>query len=209
MRARRRQCRSGQSLVESCIVIVVGCLLCFGVFQVSQLYAARSVLSYTAAAAARARTVGFNDFMVYKVTRTAAIPNAGRMITPSFQRSTSLAALIQDPRPGRIGRLMGWSLLSDPISPQYEVEQSRIPLYLGAVRWGELPAILDYENWDDVHYIEAPSSDELVLTAVRQNYELRWPLVRSFYAGDRVRLDSGRDPAYVVRERHYPMYLQE
>ncbi len=207
--ARIRRGRGGQSLIESLIVVSIGCLLCFGVFQVSQLYAAKAVLSYTAAAAARARGVGFNDFMVYKVVRAAAIPNAGRMTEPAVQRGGGLAAVVADPQPGRVGRLWNLALRSEPASPQYQIEQSRIPLYLGATRWGDLPAILDYENWDDIRYTEGPGSSELVLSATRQRYELRWPFVRSFYAANRVNLESGVGSEYVVRDKHYPLYLQE
>lgn len=208
MIADRRGCR-GQSIVEALIVVVIGCLICFGAFQVSQLYAGRAVLSYTAAAGARARSVGFNDFMVYKVVRAAAIPNAGRMVEPSVQRGGGLAALVSDPTPGRVGRLWQLALVSDPTSPQAAIERSRIPLYLGATRWGELPAILDYENWDDIHYIEGPGSDTLLMAGARQRYELVWPLVRAFYAGNRVTLRSGLEQEFLVRDKHYPLYLQE
>lgn len=204
-----RRGRRGQSLIEALIVIVIGCLICFGAFQISQLYAGRAVLSYTAAAAARARSVGFNDFMVYKVTRAAAIPNAGRIVEPQVQRGGGLAALVSDPAPGRVGRLWGLALVADPTSPQAAIERSRIPLYLGATRWGDLPAILDYENWDDIHYVEGPGSDTLLMAAAHQRYELVWPFVRAFYAGSRVPLRSGLEQEFLVRDKHYPLYLQE
>lgn len=205
-----RSSRAGQSVIESLIVITIGCLICFGVFQISQLYAAKAVLSYAAAAAARARGVGFNDFMVYKVTRAAAIPNAGPITEPAVSRGAgAMAAVAADRSRGHVGRAMALAMLADPRSPQYEVERSRIPLYLGATRWGDLPAILDYENWDDIHYGEGPGSPELVLTSVRQNYELVWPFARAFYAGERVRLRSGVEQEFVVRDRHYPLYLEE
>lgn len=204
---RNRDSRAGQSLIESMIVVTITCLIFFGLFQISQLYAARAVLTYTATAAARSRMVGFNDFMVHKVTRAASIPNAGPIETPTVQRGGALAATVSTETPGR---LWDYALRGgQPSSPQYRVEQSRIPLYLGATRWGDLPAILDYENWDDIHYAEGGGSADLILARARQDYELVWPFVRAFYAGDRVRLDSAGASDYLVREKHYPLYLEE
>ena len=75
---------AGQSLVESCLVIALISFIFMGLFQISRLSAAREVLQHAAARAARARTVGFNAWMVPKVVRVAAIPNAGRMTEPLF-----------------------------------------------------------------------------------------------------------------------------
>ncbi len=202
-----RNSRAGQSLIESMIVVAITCLIFFGLFQVSQLYAAKAVLTYTANAAARSRMVGFNDFMVYKVTRAASIPNAGPIDNPDVARGGAMAGMIGSRTPGAL-----WSFAlgtGQPASPQYQVEQSRIPLYLGATRWGDLPAILDYENWDDIHYAEGGGSVDLILARVRQEYELRWPFVRAFYADDRVRMDSSGASDYIVREKHYPLYLED
>jgi len=74
---RRRVRCAGQSVLESGLVIVIAALLGFGLLQVAQLMIAKGVLTYAAAAGARARTVGFNDFMVEKVIQVAAIPTAG------------------------------------------------------------------------------------------------------------------------------------
>jgi hypothetical protein len=204
---RNRGSRAGQSLIESMIVVTITCLIFFGLFQISQLYAAKAVLAYTASAAARSRMVGFNDFMVHKVTRAAAIPNAGPIENPDIARGGQLTAMVQNETPGRL-----WSYalgIGQPVSPQYQIEQSRIPLYLGATRWGELPAILDYENWNDIHYAEGGGSEDLILARARQDYELTWPFVRAFYAGSRVDLDSSGDNTFLVREKHYPLYLEE
>lgn len=204
--SRTRTSRSGQSLIESMIVVVIVCLIFFGLFQVSQLYAAKAVLTLAANATARARMVGFNDFMVYKVARAATIPNAGRIETPDVTRSGGMANFIQTETPGVV-----WDVAlhaGQPSSPQYQAEWSRIPLYLSATRWGDLPAILDYANWDDVFYAEGSGSADLILARVRQDYELVWPFVRAFYADDRVRMDSGGASGYVVREKHYPLYLE-
>ena len=89
--------RAGQSLVESCLVIGLTCLLFFGLLQISQLFAAREVLYHAAARGARAKTVGFNRWMVTKAVRVGAIPNAGRMLVPEYEREqpSELVGLVE------------------------------------------------------------------------------------------------------------------
>lgn len=205
MKPDRKRC-SGQSVIESCIVVAITCLIFFGLFQVSQLFSAKAVLTYSAVAGARARMVGFNDFMVYKVVRAASIPNAGPMVTPTVTRGGGVSAMVSSSTPGAL-----WDTAlhaGSPTSPQYDLERSRIPLYLGSTRWGELPAILDYENWDDIGYAEGGSSADLILAEARQNYELVWPFARAFYADDHVHMDSSGDDAFIIRDKHYPLYLE-
>ena len=66
--------RRGQALIESCLAIIVLCLVFAGLFQISQLFAAKEILDYSASRGARAKAVGFNEWMVRKVARVAAIP---------------------------------------------------------------------------------------------------------------------------------------
>ena len=203
--SRRR--RSGQSLVESCVVITLSCLIFFGLFQVSQLYAGRAVLSLAAADGARARMVGFNDFMVYKVVKAASIPNAGRMTVPS--PPTSAGGLSWGA--ARPGAALSYAMSAGtPYSPALEMEQSRIPNYLYTVRWDELAGILDYERWNDIFSYES-STDEYVFLGTRQEYPLMFPFHRTFYAADEVDLrgDGETSRGWVVREKHYPLYLEE
>ena len=199
---------AGQSLIESCFVVAVICLIFFGLFQISQLFAAKAILTYAAAAGARARTVGFNDFMVYKVVRAAAIPNAGKMTTPAYDPAGSAGGdWWGTATPGE-----AWVRASAPgvpASAQYEIERSRIPDYLGTTRWSELEGILDYERWDDIHYGEALATEDFVELSTSQRYPLVFPFARAYYAADTVRLASG-DPHHnenIQRERHAPLYL--
>lgn len=202
-----RRRRSGQSIIESCVVIAVVCLIFFGLFQVSQLYAARAVLGYAAAAGARARMVGFNDFMAYKVVQAAAIPNAGLMVVPDppgFAGGLDWGTA----RPGAaLAFAMGAGV---PTSEQLEIERSRIPNYLYTTRWGEMTGVLDYERWRDIRYFE-DSSPDTILLATYQQYPLLMPFTRTFYAADSVRLESDGGGMYdfIVREAHHPLYLEE
>jgi hypothetical protein len=200
--------RAGQSLIESCLVIAIACLIFFGLFQVSQLFAAKAILAYSAMAGARARMVGFNTFMVYKVVRAASIPNAGKLENPAIDRSSAGPGVWATWRPGRL-----WDMAlrsGTPSSPQYAVEQSRIPLYLGAEYWNDLDAILRYEHWDSIWFGETAPGPEMIGLRTRQSYPLVYPMHRAFYDADHVDLRSGTssEAQYVVREAHFPIYLE-
>lgn len=207
MEDQSRNARAGQSLIEGSLVIVLACLVFFGLFQVSQLYASKQILTYAAAAGARAEAVGFNDFMIYKVVRAAAIPVGGRMLVPD----------VADDRVGPAwggmtpGEAWEAGLRASPgRSAQLEAEQSRIPLYLGADYYSELGAILDYERWDDLRHSQRIGGDEMAEVRTRQDIPLTMPFHRTFYDGDAVRMQSGEaeDNHYVGRGAHYLLYLE-
>lgn len=200
MKSALRRRRAGQALLESCLVMALLSLLLFGVLQVARLYLARETLDYAAVAGARARTVGFNDFMVHKVVRVAAIPNAGRLLNPAVERAPGLAALWGAATPGL---LWDYALRASPGSPQFELERSRVPLYLAAENGGELAAILDYERWDDLRYTVVESSAAEVRADTRQDLPLTLPFHRAFYAADEVTLDGRAD-----LENHAALYLE-
>ncbi len=202
-----RDARAGQALIESCFVIVVVSLLFFGLLQLSQLYAARTVNTYAATAGARARMVGFNDFMVHKVVRVASIPNAGAMQTPEPAPWAS-PELWAEGRPGALWRMA--LRARGPRAPQAEVERSRIPLYLGTNWWNEAPAVLDYERWPDLRHRADEVFGDMVRVRTEQPFPLVHPFRALFYADDHVPLRSG-SPAgnhAITRELHYPVYLQ-
>jgi len=156
--------RSGQSLIESCVVIGIICLFLMGLFQLSQLYMAREALIYAAARGARARAVGFNDFMVYKTVRVAAIPAAGRMLD----------------RPGNI---------NSPTA-QRNLERARVPLYLEEDHYGRLSAILDYTNWPTISHSLVDLGGPQVDCRVRQDFPVQTVVFRAFYRDDSVPLSG-------------------
>ena len=91
------------------------------------------------------------------------------------------------------------------LSGQAALERARIPLYLEAEDASQLPAILDYENWDSIEEREVQElSDGTLALEVAQDYPLRFPLHRAFYAGDTVPL---RGRAYL--DSHYTLYLYD
>ena len=70
--------RSGQAMVETIVVMIFLCLAFFLTYEYANLFNVHTVLDYAAARAARARTVGFDDFMITKSVRVATASVAGR-----------------------------------------------------------------------------------------------------------------------------------
>lgn len=173
--------RSGQSLIEACLVLIIVCIAFFGVFQISQLFARQEVLHYAAARGARARVVGFNRFMVFKTIRVGAIPNAGRLINPVP--------------------------IAGPASQQI-LEAARIPLYMGTEDASEMDPILKYQDWDtpqDIRQIsQLALADGTLKMEVGQEVALRYPFHRTFYAADVVEM-SGE--SYL--DNHSTLYLDD
>ena len=155
---------AGQALIESCLVIALICLILAGLFQLAHLYSAKEIASYACARGARARTVGFNDFMVSKVVRVATIPNAGTMTFPET--------------------------LGGPLA-QMAIERGRIPLYLGAEPQ-MLDGILQYEDWETINYNYTDDLSLLFRFAVSQALPLRYfpALFGAFYHGDSIPIDT-------------------
>ena len=148
----------GQALVESCLVIALICLILAGLFQLSQLYSAREITAYACARGARAKTVGFNDFMVMKSVLVGTIPNAGKMTFPETA--------------------------GGPLT-QMAMERGRIPLYLGA-EWHMLDGILQYEDWETINWNYTDANSLLFQFSVSQNLPLRYfsSFFKAFYSAD-------------------------
>jgi len=166
-------------LIESCIVVALVCLTFFGVFQLSQLFAAQEVLDYAAGRGARARTVGFNYFMIEKTIRVGAIPNAGRLVNP---------------------------VPSGGPSGQYAMESARIPLYLAGENEGRLRAILDYDAWGTIIFGASSSlGDGTLRQDIQQEVSLtNNPFHRAFYASDTITLNGD-----CTLDEHYTLYMDD
>lgn len=189
---------SGQSLIESALVIGILCLLLMGLLQLSQMYMAAEILDFAAGRGARAYTVGFNDFMVRKTVRVGTIASAGAILSPEIGAGPA--------RPLTLN--LGQFTLTLPLTThdrpatQRAVERARIPLYLGAESPAELDPILNYSNWPAVSY-ESQAAPPLIHFQVLQDFPLSIPLHRTFYAADHVPL---RGEAYL--EDHAALYLE-
>jgi len=183
------------------------CLVFMGFFQVSQLLAAREILAHAAARGARAKTVGFNRWMISKVVRVAAIPNAGRLLVPDFENeSPALRAALAAAPPGRVWDAVVRGGLA-PSTAQVDLERARIPEYLASRNRPQSQHVLDYAGWDGIGLsdLSAPAPDDAVPLnhiRVRQDVPLWLPLHRAFYAEDTVRLHGD-----AFLESHYAFYM--
>lgn len=201
--------RTGQSLIEACLALLILCLVFMGFFQVSQLIGARQVLYHAAARGARAKMVGFNRFMVDKAILVAAIPNAGRMIQPDIPNED--VALREWLATERAGGVWDRVLEADPgMADVHEVERARIPEFMGAEHWPWAYAVLDYEHWDTVHASVPGMMDDgdPLDVSVRQQIDLRRlfgvGIYRLFYAEDILELEGESR-----LEAHYPLYIED
>jgi hypothetical protein len=182
-------------------MITLLAFILFSIFQMSQIYAAKEVMLHASTAGARARTVGFNDFMVYKVVKSASIPNAGLIVHPDVATSTLDINQWLAMTPGEA---FDASMTAYPRSIQSPMEEILIPLYLGAENWAELPGILDYQDWDSVGWpsISDIGGDILQVRAA-QDLPLRYPFHRAFVDRDYLWIEG-----MTRMDNHYPIYLQ-
>lgn len=72
--------RPGQAMLESLLAAIFVSLLFFALFWFSRLLTVKIVLNHAAARAARARSVGLNDFVCAKAARAATISVAGKCL---------------------------------------------------------------------------------------------------------------------------------
>lgn len=202
--------RAGQSIVESCLVICLICFIFMMMLQVSEMIAAREVLSYAAACSARSRIVGFNQFMVWKTAHVASIPNAGKMIAPQYVNTDSnIAALTNRFRRGGV-LFTNVAVNSSPQTLQYGIERASIPEFMASENEGRARYILDYANWESIHVDPGASQigdgtiPQIIHVTAQQTYNLWVPFHRAFYADDVVDIQASAD-----MESHYPLYIDD
>lgn len=109
--------RSGQSMVETMIAAIVVVFGFLALFRLSHMLTGKILLEHAAMRVARARAVGFNDFMCLKSARVAAIPVCGRRLWP------------------------------DGDEFDYEMERARIPIYMATPVEAVARGALEYEGW--------------------------------------------------------------
>jgi len=202
--------RSGQSLIEACFVIAILCLVVFCGVQMSQIYMTSEVLNHAAVCGARARAVGFNDFMVQKTIRAAAIPCAGQLQGGYLNVANSYNAYtITAQGPNHIGK--AWDravrLIPSTSSDAQDVafqnvataERQSIPLYLGS-DYGQ--SVLDYERWPTITY-SLMEGAYTVQAQVRQDMPLVFPIHRAFIAADTIQMQGE-----ATIDNHYKLYLE-
>ena len=78
-----RHARDGQAMLETVLAVFFITLVFLAVFQVAHMVTTKILLDHAAARAARARAVGFNEWMCLKSARVAMIPVAGPRTWPA------------------------------------------------------------------------------------------------------------------------------
>ncbi len=113
--------RKGQAMIETVIAVLVVTSAFLFLFKLSHVLTGKIMLEHAAMRVARARSVGFNDFMCRKTARVAVIPVAGRRLWPR-------------------GDEFDWAM-----------ELSRVPIYMQAPTPGRANGLLEYAGWDNLH----------------------------------------------------------
>jgi hypothetical protein len=196
--------KSGQTLIETCLMLGLICIIFWSAFQLCYLFAAKEVLTYSANSVARAKTVGLNEWMVLKVGRVALISVSGRMLEPVFQNTSVQNAGLNNLSPGE-----AWdtALNTSPQSQQYALERARVPLYLSSVNNVRSSGVLDYQNWDNIR-VDANGGvvGGLLDVTIEQEYPELFPIMWSFVSANATSIWLRSN---VELESHYPLYLDD
>lgn len=73
--------RRGHTMVEATIAMIVILIVFLALFNLADLIRAKLLVENAAVKCARARAVGYNDFMLRKIARLATMPVAGECLT--------------------------------------------------------------------------------------------------------------------------------
>ena len=171
--------KRGAALVESCLVLIVLCLILFGLLQASYMVGARDILSFATMASARSAQVGHDDFMVEKTALYFGIPVAGPILNPSF-RSTRRTPDTRTPE-------QRWSsavnLNSGIYSAQYYAEKKRKTDFYLSESESEMRSVLDYDNWQSsvtTPDVVRATGSGMVSVEVGQYVPMVMPFARAF-----------------------------
>ncbi|HPO90593.1 MAG TPA: hypothetical protein P5270_02780 [Victivallales bacterium] len=118
---------SGQAILESFLTMLVLLLVLFGLMQIFLLANAKLLTSYSAFRSLRSYIVGFDDYLIIRSARAAAIGASGKIIYPDNQ---------------------------EYLSPQqqFAAERFMIPDYLGGSRWLEYEYWRGGNEYDSTFY---------------------------------------------------------
>lgn len=107
----------GQAMIETVLAVLFVTFLFMVLFRLSHMLTGKIMLEHAAMRSARARAVGFNDFMCQKAARVAMIPVAGRRLWPEGDEF------------------------------DYRMELARVPIYMGTPNGAVANGVLEYEGW--------------------------------------------------------------
>lgn len=112
--------RLGQAAVETMLAVLVVTFVFLALFRLSHMLTGKILVEHAAMRVARARAVGFNDFMCKKAARVAVIPVAGKRLWPEDESFT------------------------------YANELGRVRTYLESPDGARARGLLEYEHWNNL-----------------------------------------------------------
>ena len=175
-------------MLESVIAMIVILVLFLALFNLSDQVRSKLLVENAAAKCARARAVGYNDFMIQKIARLSTMPAAGKCLTPADSEDEGTLSLHS-----RYGRI------DDYLMSEYEAQAD---------------AVLDVDLWrDGATVISATAGNSPVTATVTQMRPLLSGLDSIAASGKTHGGDNGDEKrvavsASAVIEAHYPDYLQ-
>ncbi len=160
-------------MVESCLVIIMLCIILFGFLQLSHVIMAGNVLRYTALTTARAASVGLHEGMQFRVGRYASIPTAGAITTPAPGKTIRIGY----PTVGeKMEKAMYRKFTPESSQGWYEVF-AKSDFHMAGE--SEYLAVLDYETWKSgtgaMAKFSVDSDGELIDATVSQYLPLMFP----------------------------------
>ena len=108
----------GQAMIETVLAVLVVSFAFLALFRLSHMLTGKILVEHAAMRVARARSVGFNDFMCKKSARIAVMPVAGKRLWPE-----------------------GWSFDDSR-------ELSRVPIYMRSADGAVARGVLEYDGWN-------------------------------------------------------------
>ena len=199
-------------MTETLLVMLLICLVFFGLMQVFHLAVAQMLADYSAWSATRAHVVGFDEQLTRRSAEVASIGASGKMTRSGSGAGTGVDSVSQQ--------------------EQFEFEVSRIPYFI----MGEL--YLEYDHWntqyeaeqndgvkDDETHLDIEIDDASLLTStVKVNFK-KYPLMfltgssaesrqddpsggSFFFKGDWTSIESGEDGDGVTLTNHANIYLE-
>ena len=178
--ARRRKC--GQAMVETAIAMIVILIVFLALFNLADLIRVKLLVETAAVKCARARAVGYNDFMLRKIARLTTMPVAGECFTTS------------DNGDGKLSYAERYYRIGNYLTSEYEAQAN---------------AILDFAYWRNGDTAISASSGQspAAATVIQRRPRLFDFGVLTTGKGTKED-DHATISASAIVEAHYPDYLQ-
>ena len=174
--------KKGQAMVETTIALIIVLIVFLALFNLADLTRTKLLVENAAVKCARARAVGYNDFMLLKIARLATMPAAGRCLT------------LSDDGSGTLSRSDRYYRIGDYLMSDYERQAD---------------AILDFEYWQNSDTaISATEGSSPVTATVLQRRPRLFDFGVLASATNHEANFRATISATSTQEAHYPDYLQ-